>query len=146
MACLSHKDWVKAKGATPVGLYFSTIFLAKRARVNTKRPSLAYSMTLGVRVPDYEVERKLWVNEHFEGAYLLRDSVTIEIVPPKEEDGDWRVTYDWQSDKLGAATTPLDAKALKNGKVELVIPFNSETTPGIKGRLRFIVSRWNELN
>lgn len=146
VACLSHKNWVKAKGATPVGLYVSTIFLAKRARVNTKRPSLAYSMTLGVRVPDYEVERKLWVNEHFEGAYLLRDSVTIEIVPPKEEDGDWRVTYDWQSDKLGAATTPLDAKALKNGKVELVIPFDSETTPGIKGRLRFIVSRWNELN
>jgi len=144
VACISHKDFIKAKGKAPVGLYVSSVFLAKRARVNTKRPSLAYSMTLGVRVPDYEVERKLWVNEHFEGAYLFRDSVTIEIVPPKEEDGDWRVAYDWHSNKLGAATTPLDAKALKTGKVELVIPFESATTPGIKGRVRFIVSRWNE--
>ena len=143
VACLSHKDWMKSRGAKPVSLYVSSIFLAKRARVNTDRPSLAYSMSLGVRVPDYEVERKLWVNEHFEGAYLFRDAVVIEIVPPQNDDGDWQITYDWQSAKVGVATTPLKPNSLQDGKLELLVPFASETAPGIKGKLRFVVSKWN---
>ncbi|HZA55786.1 MAG TPA: hypothetical protein VE616_16170 [Candidatus Udaeobacter sp.] len=141
VACLAHDDWLKA--AKPCKLYLSTIFLAKRARVNKARPSLAYSMTLGVRVPDYEVERKLWIDEHYEGGYLFRDAVVIELVPPETEDGDWEVKYDWQSDNIGQASQALPAKELNNGKVELTIDFGSDTSPGIRGKLRFVVSRWN---
>jgi len=96
-----------------------------------------------VRVPDYEVERKLWIDEHYEGGYLFRDAVVIEMIPPQQADGDWQVKYDWQSDKLGEATKPLPAKELNNGKVELTIDFDSGTTPGIRGKLRFVVSKWN---
>lgn len=144
VACLRHKDWIaSSKKNKSVPLHLSTIFLAKRARVNVKRPSLAYSVTLGVRVPDYEVERKLWVNEHYEGGYLFRDSVVIELVPPQDDGGDWEVKYDWQSDKVGQATTKLVGKTLKGGRVELPVEFDSETTPGIRGKLRFIASEWN---
>lgn len=144
VACLSHQDWVAAsKKKQSASLYLSSLFLSKRARVNTARPSLAYSLTLGVRVPDYEIERKLWVNQHYEGGYLFRDSVVIELVPPQMDDGDWIVNYDWQSDNLGQAATPVPAKALKKGKLELPIAFESTTTPGIKGQLRFIASEWN---
>ena len=143
VACLSHKEWQAAKGKKPVSLYVSSVFLANRARVNMKRPSLAYSMTIGVRVPDYEIERKLWINEHYEGGFLFRDSVVIEMVPPQREGQDWSVKYDWQTDQLGVATTALTWRPLKGGRIEVPIDFDSGTTPGIKGKLRFIVSEWN---
>jgi len=85
----------------------------------------------------------LWIDEHYEGGYLFRDAVVIEMIPPQQADGDWQVKYDWQSDKLGEATQPLPAKELNNGKVELTIDFDSDTTPGIRGKLRFVVSKWN---
>lgn len=139
VACRSHKALMDASNS----LYLSTIFLSLRQRVDPTRPSLAYSLTLGVRVPDYEVDRKFWPNQHYEGGYLFRDSVVVEMIPPSESDGDWQVTYDWQSDNLGQAATPLDPKALRSGKVELTIPFDSDTTPGIRGKLRFVASGWN---
>lgn len=36
-------------------IYLSTVFLANRARVDPTRPSLAYGLTLGVRVPDSQI-------------------------------------------------------------------------------------------
>jgi hypothetical protein len=141
VACLTHDDWTKS--SKPHKLYLSTVFLANRAKVKPDQPSLAYSMTLGVRVPDYEVERKLWTDKHYEGGYLFRDAVVIEMIPPQHGDEDWQVKYDWQSDKVGEATKPLPAKELANGRVELTIDFASDTTPGISGKLRFVVSKWN---
>src|SRR5574340_1416355 len=144
VACLNHGEWRQAHDAgKPRSLYLSSVFLANRARVNTARPSLAYSMTLGVRVPDYEVDRKLWINEHYEGGYLFRDAIVVEMIPPMNSGEDWQVAYDWQSDTLGRATTPLPFRTLKGGKVELPVRFASTTTPGVSGTLRFIVSEWN---
>jgi hypothetical protein len=119
------------------------VFLANRARVNPARPSLAYSMVLGVRVPDYEIDRRLWINEHYEGGYLFRDAVVVELVPPEQEGGPWQIEHDWQSDNLGKASRPLDPKELAGGKVEVLIPFESTTRPGIRGRVRFVVGQWN---
>jgi hypothetical protein len=141
VACRSHKDLTDP--SKKKSIYLSSLFLGKQWRINQKRPSFAYSLTLGVRVPDYEVDRKFWLDQHYEGGYLFRDSVVIEITPPSQKDGDWQVIYDWQSDNLGQARTPLSTKALKKGKVELSIPFKSDTTPGINGKLRFVVSEWN---
>jgi hypothetical protein len=143
-ACRSHKELVDPATKANQRIYLSTVFLSKRARVNPDRPSLAYSMMLGVRVPDYEIERKFWPDGHYEGGYLFRDSVIIEMIPPQEEGADWIVTYDWQRDNRGPANEPLSPKKLKGGKVEITIPFDSETIPGIAGQLRFVVSAWNE--
>jgi len=142
VACLAHDTWNSSQ--KPYRLYLSTVFLANRAKVQPDRPSLAYSMTLGVRVPDYEVDRKLWIDKHYEGGYLFRDSIVVELVPPENEKRDWQVKYDWQSDQLGEATQPLPAKDLNQGKVELKIDFASNTKPGIRGKLRFVVSKWND--
>lgn len=144
VACLRHAEYLesKAKGR-PVPLHLSTVFLANRARVVPTRRSLAYSMVLGIRVPDYEIDRRLWVNEHYEGGYLFRDAVVVELVPPEQEGQPWHIEYDWQSDNLGKATRPLDPKELSGGKVEVLIPFESTTRPGIRGRVRFVVGQWN---
>ena len=148
VACRRHLDIKKATNKNARKVYLSTIFLANRYRVNPKRATLAYSLTLGVRAPDYEVARKFWPDRHFEGEYLFRDSIVIEMKPPQTEDGDWEVQYDWQSDNVGQASTPVSAKELKQGKVEVTIPFGTRDaspprSPGITGKLRFVISPWN---
>ena len=142
VACLTHQEWKTAPEQNG-RQYVSTVFLAKRSRVNKERKSLAYSMTLGIRVPDYEVDRKLWLNEHYEGGYLFRDSIILELVPPETTDEKWTITYAWQGKSVLPAVTEIDAKALRGGKVAVAIKFDSESTPGVSGQLRFVVSAWN---
>lgn len=145
VACLTHEEWMRA-GQKPQNLYVSTVFLDNDARVDPTRKSLAYSMTLGVRVPDYEVERKVWLNEHYEGGYLFRDSVVIEMFPPGDEKAPWSVRYDWQSENPGKATKPLASRVVEGGKLEFSLGFDNGRKPGVRGRVRFVASQWNSWN
>ena len=123
-------------------IYLSTLFLARRARVNQDRASLAYAVTIGARVPDYEVDGRFWGSDHFEGGYLFRDTALVEISPPTSARGAWKVTHAWQS-KLGATTqVPLEPKALDEG-IELAIGFEAPGAPGITGTLRLLARPWN---
>lgn len=142
VACISHQEWASAPNKK-VKEYISTVFLANRARVNTRRRSLAYRLDLGIRVPDYEIEKKLWVNEHFEGSYLFRNSIALEMVPPTDKVKEWKVKYGWQDQGFSQADENIDPQALKGGKVEVVIPFDSKTSPGLSGKLKLVVSAWN---
>ncbi len=143
VACLSHAEWVAAPKDNK-SHYLSTVFLANSAKVNPRRRSLAYSMTLGIRAPDYEIERKLWPNEHFEGGYLFRNAIILEMVPPRENSDDiWKVKYAWQDTGVSLPDTDVDPKRLKSGKLEVTVGFESQGSPGVKGQLRFVVSAWN---
>jgi hypothetical protein len=140
VACVTHADLKKApKSGHP--LYVSTVFLANRARVNPKRPSLAYSLQVAIKVPDYEVERKLWADKHYEGANLFKDALTVEITPPSTKDG-WKLKYAWQRTGMSDADTAVDAVAKKGGRIEVAIPFDSTSKPGAKGRVRLVISAW----
>lgn len=144
VACLSHQQWEKSDKETSI--YLSTLFLSNKARVNPGKPSLSYAMKLGVRVPDYEIDRLLWKDEHYEGGYLFNDTLIIELVPPMnkpESNPVWDVKFDWRSDNHGPASKPLSATALEEGKVILSIPFGNDHVPGINGKVRFVVSEWN---
>lgn len=150
VACCRHADLKGISAKKPKRLYLSTSFLANRFRVNKDSVTLAYSLTLGVRVPDYEVEKRFWPNRHFEGQYLFRDSVVLEMKPPQSDDDPWQVFYDWQSDNVGQSSTEVSIKALRGsgGKLEIVIPFftgdrTPPRSPGITGQLRFVISEWN---
>jgi hypothetical protein len=149
VACVSHVGWKK-----DASQYLSTVFLANRAKVNKNRRSLAYGMTLGVRVPDYEIEKRLWLNEHFEGGYLFRNALILEMVPPTKEGEAWKVKYAWQDAGVSMADTEITPTQLKSGRIEVSVPFDSSTVaangkmkptnPGIRGRLRFVIEGWNE--
>lgn len=148
VACRSHKVLRDPSKKAQRRVYLSSVFLANRFRVNQNRPTLAYSLMLGIKVPDYEVDKKFWPNRHYEGQYLFRDSVVLELTPPQTEDGDWQVAYDWQSDNVGQSSTKIAPKELRGGKVEVSVPFfTSDATPprspGVTGTLRFIISAWN---
>jgi hypothetical protein len=148
VACFSQADWKTCRS-----YYLSSVFLANRAKVVQQRPSLAYSMTLGIRRPDFEIDRKLWINEHYEGGYLFRNALIIEMIPP-QNGGKWSVKYAWQDSGVSPATTA--AKVIDNipdQGIELPIPFDSlvigrdgkpaPSTPGIKGQVRLKIYRWN---
>lgn len=79
------------------------------------------------------------------GLIRMLDSYSRELTPHTSSGGrgDWQVVYDWQSDKLGQATLHPDCGLLDSGKLEAVIPVVSNMTPGITGKLRFVVSAWN---
>lgn len=144
VACRSHQQLEDPKDKAARSIYLSTVFLANRARVNPNRRSLAYGLTFGVRVPDYEVERKFWADSHYEGGYLFRDTLVVEMVPPQKDGDAWTVNYAWQSTNPGRASKSLDYKSLRGGKLEMTIPFGSDRAPGISGQLRLLVSAWND--
>jgi hypothetical protein len=148
VACRDHSVLRKATPAKPDRVYLSTVFLANRYKANPKFRTLSYSMMLAVRVPDYEVNKQFWPDRHYEGGYLYRDSVVIELKPPTKSGGDWQVFYNWQSKDVGQATKPISVEKLEQGKAEIDIPFSTadETpprSPGISGKLRFVISLWN---
>jgi hypothetical protein len=151
VACRDHARLRLATPQKPESIYLSSLFLANRYKVNTSRRSLAYSVTLAVRVPDYEIKKKFWPDKHYEGENLFRDSIVVEMTPPATDAGKWKVTYNWQRHDVGQSTQPMPVEGieqLKDGTIELTFPFRTgdatpPRSPGISGRLRFVVSRWN---
>jgi hypothetical protein len=143
VACRSHQRLVEAPDKNARTIYMSSVFLARFARVKATRPSLAYDLTLGVRVPDYEIERKFWPDGHFEGAYLFRDTMIVELTPPQKKGEEWKAAFDWQSENPGRATKPVSTRTLTRSQIEMTVPFKSGGSPGIEGMLRFLISTWN---
>jgi hypothetical protein len=142
VACRTHQEIVSGDAARK-SVYLSTTFLGNRWKVNPQRRSLAYSVKFAVRVPDYEVNNKLWFNEHFEGRDLFNDMVTVELSPPAKAGGLWRVDAGWTNPATPRVTTTLDAATIAKGAATILIPFEDTGTPGIKGNLRFGVAAWN---
>ena len=149
VACRDHSALKRATPESPEKIYLSTMFLANRYKVNPKFRTLAYSMTIAVRVPDYEVNKQFWPDRHYEGGYLYRDSVVIAMKPATKPGGDWQVLYNWQSRDVGQATIPISTKKLAKGGAEVLIPFSTADespprSPGVTAKLRFVISRWNQ--
>lgn len=143
VACVSQKE-LSSASSTPVKEYLSTVFLANCKRVNKRRRSLAYKLDLGIRVPDYEIERRLWVNDHFEGSYLFRNSIALELTCPTAKKPEWHIKYGWQDQGFKQANKKIDVQSFTaDDKVEVEIPFKSNTSPGVTGKLRFVISAWN---
>ncbi|RZL96730.1 MAG: hypothetical protein EOP82_00145 [Variovorax sp.] len=148
-ACRTHKELTDPARAERRSIYLSTVFLANKARVDPNRRTLAYAMTLGVRVPDYQVDRKFWLDGHYEGSSLFRDTLVIEMSPPPDGAGtdQWGVKYGWQTETAGRASLPISYKQITDGKLEFIVPLSTQgaalSTPGITGRVRLQVSAWN---
>ena len=141
VACFCQDDLAGLPN-NPVQEYLSSVFLAKSERVKGKR-NLVYELSLGIRVPDWEIDRTLWLDDHFEGGYLFRNAIKLELAPPTTNRPKWKIEYGWQGQGFSQATKRTEPKLNQQGKLEVEIPFDSKTTPGAKGKLRFLISAWN---
>jgi hypothetical protein len=141
VACFSQEDLASLPNK-PVQKYLSSVFLAKSERIKGKR-NLVYELALGIRVPDWEIDRTLWLDEHYEGGYLFRNAIKLELAPPTTDRPKWNVEYGWQNQGFSQATKKTEPTPNQQGKQEVEIPFDSKTTPGAKGKLRFLISGWN---
>ena len=143
VACLRHEEFV----ANPANgkMHLSTAFLSSRFKTDPTEPSLSYIVTIGVRVPDYEVGGALWTKHHYEGSYLFHDSVLVSVTPPSDGQG-WSAKYDWQTDSVHEPSTPLPLEAGPDGSsiLRIALPARVEdVTPSVAGHLRLVVSQWN---
>ena len=150
-ACRTHKQ-LTAPGASGSNMvYLSTVFLANRAKVSTDKSdrTLSYAMDLGVRVPDYEVERKFWPNQHYEGSYLFRDQLTLVMTPPAPDQAQWKLDYGWLSQGTTSAvnvskSVEMTHAQIVGSKLKVEVPFASTATaPGMRGQVVLVASAWN---
>ncbi|WPB59007.1 hypothetical protein [Xylophilus sp. GOD-11R] len=149
VACFSHAHWQEQREQ-----YLSTVFLSKGQRMDKSSPAVHYSLTVGLRLPDYEVGGRLWRQEHYEGQYLYRETIVFEMTAPENDTQQWQVLFSRQGtgitvDKQVAELTP----AADGRTMVLSLPFDSSPDnadgprptdqPAVKGNMRLLVSGWN---
>jgi hypothetical protein len=145
-ACRTHKQLTGPGSASARRVYLSTVFLANRARVsaNPGDRTLGYSLDLRVRAPSYEVNRRFWPDQHYEGSALFQDQLVIEMAPPEAEGQDWTVRCVWASEGLGAPRRALTYQVIAHQNLRIEIPLPApDSRPGIQGRALLIASPWN---
>lgn len=143
-ACRTHAQLTQKQAVAGNLVYLSSVFLANRAKVSNLDRSLMYAMDVAVRVPDYQVEKLFWPDQHFEGSHLFRDSLLISLTPPDSPGSQWQVLHGWESDSVGTATQAISYEDIKGGEIRIQVPLPVSTNkPGITGSIVLIVSAWN---
>lgn len=115
-------------------------FLSARARTNPDRLSLGFSLDLRVLVPEYEIDRRLWLDDHFPGGYLFRDKINLEATPLA--DGQWKLAYGFDSETPNRVTHVAEAE-IADDALRFEIPIEQKGPPGIRATLSLEARPWN---
>jgi len=111
--------------------------------------ALAFAIQLAIEVPLFEVDKRFWFDEHFEGESLLNETVTLKVYRKK---GQPSVKYGLAS-KLGVGQVgDADAGSIVDEhhtfRVEIPLGFEAGAEnppkPGFRGRLVLTARPWNE--
>ncbi|MNX60351.1 PGAP1-like protein [compost metagenome] len=101
--------------------------------------SVSFSFDLKVLVPDYKVAGKLFMKRHYEGGYIMRELILVEVFPDPKAIGGWRVKYGYQRKnpgKPGIDTVTHELKDEETTGIGFEIPIMQKTRPGLNGLLR----------
>ncbi|MEM1422632.1 MAG: hypothetical protein AAGH64_01385, partial [Planctomycetota bacterium] len=121
---------------------FST-FLSIGQRTRDSGP-LVFSVELRIRVPDYEIDRRFFFDDHIEGSYLWRDTIHIAAVPPGGDSSRWTVRYGLDSRLPGRpGRTEADLVTPDGADPYFAIPIVSNRAPGIDAVLQLRATPWN---
>ena len=121
-----------------------SVFLNSKLRVDPDRPSLGFSIEIGVLVPDYTVDGILFLKNHYPGGYIFRDKLNLEATPPQHDGDNWKLLYGFDNDTPNQATTPAPSKAFDD-HLEFQIPIVKNARPGIKATLILAARYWNRI-
>jgi hypothetical protein len=118
-------------------------FLDTHKIVAKGRRSLGFSVDLRVLVPDYQIENKLFFDNHYEGGNLYREQIIVEATPPLARGKDaWVIKYGFGSVSPNVADR--DAEIEETGDLlTFRVPIVQSRPPGIKATLRVITTYWN---
>ena len=137
----SYEDLFERGGLARHPHLFST-FLSTGSRVMKNRKSLGFSIDLGVRVPEYEINRNWWPDDHYAGGYLYRDKINFEATPPSESNPGWRLKFGYDSitpNRVSRKATACE----DSGKLVFAIPICQRKDPGIAATLKLTAVGWN---
>lgn len=124
-------------------VHLASVFLSNRARVDSTRPTLGFSLDLGVQVPEYQIDGKpFWKRDHYDGGYLFRDKVNLEAF--FAEGTGWSLKYGWDTESPNAVKHTSAAHNLLPDSWSFAIPVLQETRPGIRAVLRLETRPWND--
>lgn len=115
-------------------VFLATAYLLRSARVNNNRQTLGFSLYLGILVPEYEVDGFLFLDDHYEGGYLFRDKINLEL-KPSGSDGNPVLKWGVDSRTPNRATKAAKLKREDDGAFRFAIPLEQPTKPGFKGEL-----------
>ena len=104
--------------------------------MNPKRPSLGFSVDLGVLIPQYKIDKKFWFDDHYDGGYFSRDKINLEAFPPNATtpEAGWTLNYGFDSETPNT-TAQSAASGIENGQTVFRITVEQKTTPGITAQL-----------
>ncbi|MFP5506614.1 MAG: esterase/lipase family protein [Gammaproteobacteria bacterium] len=120
----------KAELAKPRSPRLFSAFLDTR-KITVGR-TVVFSLELAVSSTGYTIENKLWLDQHVEGEYLFRDTLTLKV---SQTQTGFNVRYLRTDEKWSEGAGTL---AVQDGN-EYFIPLTSGK--GFKGRLRLTVQR-----
>ena len=117
-------------------VYLFTGYLTDTARMASDR-ALMFAIDFGVRVPAFEVERRFWFNNHFEG-FMYQDTVSFAI-------RDTSIRYGLASEHgLGEAPRQVEQTPLPGGgrEIRVAVHTRANLRPGFKGTLVLRAEPW----
>lgn len=123
-----------------------SIFLSSQQRLDKQRTSLGFSIDIRILVPQYEIDGFLFFNDYFEGSYLFRDKLNVEIFPPtlNHNEKKWLMHYGFDSQgpfEMPNENWPVNDK--NQDSVQYRIPIVSQSSPGVNASLLLNVSPWS---
>lgn len=123
-----------------------SIFLDRKFS-HSSRNSVSFAFELSVVVPDYEVDGFLFLDRHYEGATIYRETILLEAFPDARTSNGWRVYYGLQSKTPNLARRKARVDALTDSEgtgVVFSLPISQSQRPGLSGALRISARPWNE--
>jgi pimeloyl-ACP methyl ester carboxylesterase len=115
-----------------------TCFLSKACRVRTDRRSLGFSVRVRI-VPQYHVDKKLWLDNHYPGKAIFEEGIEFEVTPAAN--GKYRVTYHWSDEAESKGVNLVFEEKTDTGEVEGRVAFDY---PLVSGSLVIRLADWNQ--
>jgi hypothetical protein len=112
--------------------YLFSLFLTS-AKVTVGR-TLVFSLELAVSSTDYEIDGLLFFDQHVEGEYLFRNTLTVRATPGAEG---WNIRYNLTDDRWSESR----GRDIETDEKGMFIPIRS--AKGFEGRLRLLTRHWN---
>jgi len=137
------------KDKSPAYLFSGYLHAGAKNKETSSDTALAFGVHMAINVPVFEVNRRFWFDDHFEGAQLLNETLTFHV---RHRAGKITVRYGLHS-QSGAGNANHIAKLTApdaNGTCIAEIPLgfrpgtapNKIPRPGFRGRLVLKVSAW----